>query len=532
MSLPHLDPLPLCLILLSSAVIPADAQTQAAAPAQEAAALHAEIDQLKEEYAGRIAALELRLAAFEARSGVTPGAPVSATTTAKAVAPPLTVVMPAQNPLEPQPDRQQHEKQVAREQQLGVEPRYDELRDAEVRLNGLQQQLRAFEFHGYFRSGAGLDGKGGQQTTFHAPGADAAYRLGNENRAYGELAFVNNWINPEHTSGNAWFKSEFLIEADTSEASNFASDDHFRLREAWVQAGNLFDSQPNAKFWAGERYYRRYNIDINDFYTVDMSGYGGGVEDLNVKIGRAAIAYFIGAQSDIITSAGTYSKSNIDLRLYDVKVPGGRIGAWYNFAVAPGGTESNGFVIPSTHGFDIGMHYLKTEWHGGYLRSSIQYGTGPASNFRADALVPTPFLKNASTLLITDHFLVQPNQKFAILPLFLYQRQKDGNPADGANHWISFGARPVYFYAPHLSLAFESGFDHTTSGNNVYSGWLRKYTIAQQIGAGRLFFDRPVLRVFYTYADWSNGFRGLVGGPSYFNATQGMTYGVQMETNW
>jgi maltoporin len=527
MSLPQWNPLPLCLILLSSAAIPADSQAQTAAPAQEAAALHAELEQLKEEYTGRIAALELRLAELEARTG---NAPAAAATTA--ATPPLTVVMPAQNPLQPQPERQHEEQQVEREQQFGVEPRYDELRDAEIHLTDLQHQLRAFEFHGYFRAGAGVDGRGGQQTTFQAPGAGAKFRLGNEDRAYGELVFVNNWVNPEHASGNAWFKSEFLVEADTSEASNFADDDHFRLREAFVQAGNLFDSQPSAKFWAGERYYRRYNIDINDFYTVDMSGYGAGVEDLNVKIGRAAIAYLFGADTSITTSAGTYQKSNIDLRLYDVKVPGGRIGAWYNFAVAPGGAVSGGPAIPSTHGFDIGMHYLKPEWHGGYLRSSIQYGTGPASDFRTDVLAPSPYLKNASTLLITEHFLAQPNQKFAILPLFLYQRQKDGNPADGVNHWFSFGARPVYFFAPHLSLAFESGFDRTTSGNGAYSGWLRKYTIAPQIGAGRLFFDRPVLRVFYTYANWSNGFRGFVGGPSYLNATQGMTYGVQMETTW
>ena len=527
MSLSQWNPLPLSLILLSSAAIPTYPQTQAAAPAQEAAALHAELDQLKEEYTGRIAALELRLAELEARTGNPPAVPP-----ATAATPPLTATAPAQNGQQRHRNQQLREQGVEQEQELGVEPRYDEIRDAEIAVPDLQHPIRPFEFHGYFRSGTGVNGKGGQQATFQAPGAGAKYRLGNEERAYGEMAFVNDWVNPEHASGNAWFKSAFLIEADATETSNFVSNDHFRLREAFVQAGNLFDSQPSAKFWAGERYYRRYDIDINDFYTVDMSGYGGGVEDLNVKIGHAAIAYLFGAEPSIVTNAGTYQKSNIDLRLYNVKAPGGKIGVWYNFAVAPGGTESNGTVIPSTHGFDIGVHYLKAEWHGGYLRSSIQYGTGPASNFRTELIEPSPYLKNASTLLIADHLLIQPNQKFAILPLFLYERRKDGNPADGVNHWFSFGARPVYFFAPHLSLAFESGFDRTTSGTGAYSGWLRKYTIAPQIGAGRLYFDRPVLRVFYTYASWSNGFRGLVGGPTYLNATQGMSYGVQVETNW
>ena len=54
-----------------------------------------------------------------------------------------------------------------------------------------------------------------------------------------------------------------------------------------------------------------------------------------------------------------------------------------------------------------------------------------------------------------------------------------------------------------------------TARAEQYDGWLRKFTIAPQIGAGRKFFSRPVLRAFLTYADWSDGFRGLVGGPAY-----------------
>ena len=47
--------------------------------------------------------------------------------------------------------------------------------------------MASFEFHGYFRSGYGLNGKGGQQVAFIAPGADAKYRLGNEAETYGEV---------------------------------------------------------------------------------------------------------------------------------------------------------------------------------------------------------------------------------------------------------------------------------------------------------------------------------------------------------
>ena len=37
------------------------------------------------------------------------------------------------------------------------------------------------------------------------------------------------------------------------------------------------------------------------------------------------------------------------------------------------------------------------------------------------------------------------------------------------------------------------------------------------------FFSRPVLRAFVTYANWSDGFRGLVGGVPYANRTNGLS---------
>ena len=171
------------------------------------------------------------------------------------------------------------------------EPSYIFLQEAETKIETLQQAESLFEFHGYFRSGYGLNSVGGQQVAFEAPGAEAKYRLGNEAETYAELIFVNNWVNPDHNSDKAWFRTEFMVEANTSNSENYASfpngigDDQYRFREAFVQAGNVFESQPNAKFWAGERYYRRQHIDSDDFYPLDLSGYGGGVEDLNVEVG-------------------------------------------------------------------------------------------------------------------------------------------------------------------------------------------------------------------------------------------------------
>jgi maltoporin len=422
--------------------------------------------------------------------------------------------------------------------QVPAAPTYDQLRDAESRIEKLEEEVKAFEFHGYFRAGYGLNSVGGQQVAFQAPGADAKYRLGNEAETYAELIFVNNWLNPEHISDKIWLKTQFMVEANTTNSASYANfpggigNDNFRLREAFVQAGNVLKGLPDAKFWAGERYYRRYQAHIDDFYILDMSGYGGGIEDVNVKIGKVALAFLGGARPDVVTDNGNYAKINFDLRLYDVPVPGGKLGVWIDFAVAPGGTTTTGTMIPSANGYAFGIAHQRLEWLGGYNWFSIQYGKGPASNFSTAVDDPNEFVKDSERFRVVDHALFQPNKFFAIMAVLMYQQTRTGDPKAGWVRWISLGTRPEVFFSDLFSVAFEAGFDHTHSDDGKYSGWLRKFTLAPQLGAGRKFFSRPVLRAFVTYANWSDGLRGFVGGVPFKNATNGLTYGLQAEAWW
>jgi maltoporin len=507
--------------------------------AQQPDDLQKQLDQLKQQYEQstrdmqqRIAALEQQIQKQKETSEKSNEGAISAVK--------LAAEQAAQKAVLGEPD------QVSARYQgdLSSEPSYDLLNEADQKIAKLQEQVSAFEFHGYFRSGYGLNGVGGQQVAFQAPGADAKYRLGNEAETYGEFIFVNNWLNPERDSSKAWMKTEVMLEANTTNSASFANfpdgvgNDQFRLREAFVQAGHVFDFQPGATFWAGERYYRRQHIEIDDFYPLDMSGYGAGFEDLDVRIGKLAVAFLSGARPDIITQNGNLAKSNIDARLYDLKGPAGLWGGWFDYAIAKGGTAQNGpafpvgTIIPTTDGYAFGLRHQRLEWHGGFHSFSIQYGTGAASNFSTSIDDPTPFLHSSARFLVTEQVLFQPNDKFAIMPIFIYQRTKDGVPQHGWDQWVSFGARPEVFFTKYLSLAFEGGFDHTHSQSGQYDGWLRKVTIAPQIGAGRKFFSRPVLRAFLTYASWSDGLRGFVGGVPYEDRTNGLTYGVQAETWW
>src|ERR1043166_7005243 len=309
--------------MAATQVLPSSAQQPAARSSPSD--LQKQLEQLKQQYDATTRDLQQRIAALEQQ--VQKQKEVSETTeqgTASAVE--LAARQAAEKVVRGQSDQVGAKYQG----QLPSAPTYDLLNEAEAKISKMQEQLGTFEFHGYFRSGYGLNGKGGSQVAFQAPGADAKYRLGNEAETYGELIFVNNWLNPEHDSGKAWIRTEVMVQTNTTNSANFANfpggigNDQFRFREAFVQAGNIFESQPTAKFWAGQRYYRRYQSHINDFYISDMSGYGAGVEDLDVKVGKMAIAFLAGARPDITTENGNYAKSNIDVRLYDVNVPGGK----------------------------------------------------------------------------------------------------------------------------------------------------------------------------------------------------------------
>ena len=525
-------------------------QAQQSQP-QPSEQLHQELEQLKQESEANTQALELRIAALEQQ--IEKEKQAAAQNRAGTVsAAELAAQQAAGKVLQGNPNQVGAQFQGA----IPQAPTYDFLRESDTKIAKLQQQVGAFEFHGYFRSGYGLNSAGGQQVAFQAPGTEAKYRLGNEAETYGEFIFVNNWINPDQSSNNeTWAKTEIMVEANTSNSQNYANfpnglgNDQFRLREAFVTLGNVLESQPDARFWAGERYYRRQHVDIDDFYPLDASGYGGGVEDLNVGLGKLAVAFVSAARPDIVTQNGNLAKSTIDARLYGVKgprireIPSGLWSAWFDYAWSKGGattatsTTAPGTVVPTSDGYAFGFKHELLEWHGGYHSGSIQYGTGAAANYSSNGAGvvianPTAYINKSANLLITEQVLYQPNDRFAILPIFVYQRYKDGNPEDGWNHWVSFGARPEIFFTNHLSLAIEGGFDQVHGNNPQFDGWLRKVTIAPQIGVGRKYFSRPVLRAFVTYGNWSDGLKGYVGGVPFQKRTDGLTYGVQTEHWW
>ena len=205
-----------------------------------------------------------------------------------------------------------------------------------------------FRFHGYLRSGFGVDSHGKGQQPFQAPLAGAKYRLGNEAETYLETTF--NYGVVSEGDDPAYFDTRITLAyvTPTSQSNSFATT--FTLREAYGVARRVWAAQPKATFWAGARFYDRYDLHISDFWYRDPSGFGGGVEDIAIGDKAKIAASWIGGSEDRLDPNGSvpppgeqfrFNKNTFEGRLYGLGVAGGG-----QLSVALGLTRSSAAIRP------------------------------------------------------------------------------------------------------------------------------------------------------------------------------------------
>jgi maltoporin len=541
----------LCQVLTGTLTAPAQN-----VPSSEADQIREELRQLKQDYEQRIQKLEERLRRIE-----TPAVSTNMGTPAPSVQAPspasqLSSVTSTNAVAEAKrfAEEQFRQDTESRERALLAEPQPFRER--------IEQVLQEFlEFHGYFRAGYGRDDQGGPQVGFQAPGAFAKYRLGNEAENYGELTLGKNFYVPN------LFKLDARERPDGSPAGPIArvqttisiydpyqdlltsSSTTFGLPEAFASIGNVVAAQPSMKFWAGNRFYRRHDIHVSDFFFLNMSGSGGGVEDVQLPFGKAALAW-IGAgvssgfsdlpQPEANNEAG-FSKANWDLRLYDVPLPLGKGEFGLVYARADSGRNALGQSQPGSDG--VAVTALHTRDHfisgDGVNKFSLQFGTGAASTFTSG--FETFANSNGVFILsnpvdswrfrLTEHFTANVSDHFAIGPAVVYQFT-DNRDGGGNTQWLSGGVRPIIVFNKYFNVAFETGVDWVKDTEAGTSSYLGKFTLAPEVSLGNRFMSRPVIRAFITYAHWGEPFRGQIGGNDYADSIEGLTYGIQMEAWW
>jgi maltoporin len=405
-----------------------------------------------------------------------------------------------------------------------------------------------FRFHGYLRSGFGVDGTGKGQQPFIAPLAGAKYRLGNEAETYLESTFAYGVTSEDQDP--AYFDTRITLAyvAPTSQSNTFATT--FSVREAFALARRVWPAQPNATFWAGGRFYDRHDLHINDFWYRDPSGFGGGVEDVTLgERARLAVSW-IGGSQDQLDSNGTlprdqlfrFNKSTFEGRLYGFDVAGTRLSFAFDLTNFHGDEVATSGAPIVVEGDVGGSGQAIAEWPftGGRYKMALQYGTGAASGFRSVLTPPLgrTFVPGEQVdtgdiwqFRFVNDLLLEQRGPWQLQAAAIFQELDNGAASNNRIRWVSLGARPVYQLGRFFSLATEAGWDYTRQ-SDLPGGSLFKLTVAPQITPNLKYFSRPSLRAFATWAHWSESFRGSVAPVAYADAVRGAAFGVQLESWW
>ncbi|SDH33685.1 maltoporin [Pseudomonas flavescens] len=345
---------------------------------------------------------------------------------------------------------------------------------------------QALEFAGYLRSGVGSTGNGHSQSCFSLPGAQSKYRLGNECEQYAELELRQDLLTLDDGS-------VFSVDGMLSLFNEYDRDLTFqgdngavRLPQLYAHWSNL-PSLNGGSLWAGRRYYKRNDIHISDFYYWNQSATGGGIED--VKIGDLEYSYAFSRKDNL------YQKDYITR--HDFNVAG--------FRTNPGGELELGLSYidkPSrrdTHaGWAVTAQHVQQLFLGGKNTLALQYGEGPGTGLGYTGNVGLD--DNNKSYRVVEFFDWQVTSRFGGQFQALYQ--KDIRPDGNDQQWISLGVRPAYAITEQFKLVAELGHDQVQAPGGTRK--LSKFTFAPTWSPkGPGFWERPEVRLYYTYASWN-----------------------------
>jgi len=186
----------------------------------------------------------------------------------------------------------------------------------------LKSLTRNFSLAVYLRAGVSFNGSGGGgNTSFIMPdeyvgGGRSISRLGNENDFYFELS-----LQQAHILGDSPDVADASFRVTLQEDSNFVRQNALNtgtspnngtvtgMDEAYAEMKNVLKSAPEVTFWGGDRFYDRYNIDSEDYFWLNTSGFGVGVYNIHLGPGNLYLAW-LGNNDDNLDEAGGLSLFN------------------------------------------------------------------------------------------------------------------------------------------------------------------------------------------------------------------------------
>jgi len=379
----------------------------------------------------------------------------------------------------------------------------------------LSQIASAADFSGYFRTGMGVTDNGKTQECFQLTGAPSKYRLGNECEQYGELFAKQNLIKLKDNSeisinGMLQFYNQY------GQSLKFSGEDGYtRFNQLYLDWRNI-SYLNGANIWVGRRFYNRNDINMSDFFYWNQSGTGFGIDDY--KVNDLSLSYVFSRKDNL------FQKEYINRHDFTVK------GIELN---STNKLNTGLSIVDGDHtGWALTLQNVTSNVLNGKNTVALQYGEGAGMGL---SYTGNPELDrdNSSLRFIEVLDWETDNKKFNGQAQFLYQKDQFKNQDD--SEWFSVGSRVAYVVQDHFKISTEIGFDQIDSNNQNRN--LTKLTIAPTWSMkGTGFYDRPELRLYYTYAFWNDDEQKLRDSiypdSSFYNTSHGSNFGIQLESSW
>ncbi|EKO3575661.1 maltoporin LamB [Vibrio metschnikovii] len=390
----------------------------------------------------------------------------------------------------------------------------------------------AVDFNGYMRAGTAISNHGTGDQAFEKNGVG---RLGNEDDNYYEFGFAK-----ELKTGEQTWKVESMIASSDEGKSGWESKE-INVAQFNVQAKGLFASDPDAVLWAGKRYYQRKDIHITDFYFLNTSGTGGGIENVSIGDQKLSVA---------LIQDGAHENSTgyiFDARLANIGVWDNaslELAVAYNFA-----TDKDNVSEQADDGVLLSA-ILHQGLSNGFNQTILQYGTNgygkQVADFGSGAWYDrsTSANNDASAFRLINWGVVSLGERWEVghqlaymngsdIPGYKKEKDKD-DVYTGKNldiNQYSAVVRPMYKWNDTMRTVFEAGYH---GGKKIADDGLSKedfghakLTVAQAWAMGDSFWSRPELRVYGSYLhDTKNDDSFGTGNDSEF------VVGVQVEAWW
>lgn len=388
-------------------------------------------------------------------------------------------------------------------------------------LLALATPANAVDLHGYFRSAVGGSSKGGDQQTFGNTNQGYKLRLGNEDN-WSEFEFVQ--LIQKDKNGVEW-TAGFML----GWGNGFTGDNQFAgptaLQQEYIRA--TFPQIGGATVWGGKRFYHRSANDIFDYFYMNESGPGVGIEDVDVGFGKLAVAVFrfnpaaAGEQADFVFWMP-------DVRLEGIPVnPGGTLQVAALAKIRTWNKEIAGVDAPDkTQSFSPFLMVKHSQ--SGILNG----GNNFALTYKTGCFLNNDCQEDRWRFTATEDLLLQPTKAFAVNLAGIYIMEQDA--AKVKINGIGVGVRPLFKVADHFAIQGDLGyFYNKTDVSGSKENTMIKGTIAPTITPftdGFAWGVRPEIRFYMTYASWNKEQNPMANGAFGPDATNGLTFGTQVET--